>query len=310
MEIAIIGGGSVGLLLAARLSLTGSNVKLVTRTEKQAEEINNRGVLLQTLWGERIPVYIQATSIQQNLPDVDLYVLAVKQTQLNTILPSLTSIATTARVLATQNGMGHDDRLKEVLSEEQIYLAVHTEGACRHESTVVEHTGIGSWHIGSVVLNTTTVDKVIGDFLIAAGIAGLTIDHVSNIYEYLWRKLMANVVINPLTTLFEIPNGELLQSRETLDIMRVMFLEAKNVAVASGQKITEKNWQDILQICRNTSRNYSSMLQDLRNGRPIEIDAINGYIVNRGKVLGVKTPQQEAVYKAALLKAGLRIQRG
>lgn len=313
MKIAIIGGGSVGLLLAARLCLAGSQVQVITRTRQQADELTQYGLLLRSLQGEQKRIHIQAVSMEGALPEADLYVLAVKQTSLTEVLPVLRKLAPSARILAVQNGMGHDDQLKEVLALNQIYLGVHTEGARRHSYTEVEHTGKGIWQIGSIVgqdQESLILDPIIEAFLSMGEVAGLDIMYVLDIHVVMWRKLMANAVINPLTTLFEIPNGALLDFPDTVSLMKRLFVEAKEVASLHGQKIDESTWQEIVQICRNTSRNYSSMLQDLLNYRPLEIEAINGYIVRRGRELNIATPQQEAVYKATLLKAGLMAQRG
>ncbi|ATO48147.1 2-dehydropantoate 2-reductase [Brevibacillus laterosporus] len=313
MNIAIIGGGSVGLLLAARLCLAGSKVQVITRTRQQADELTKHGLLLHSLQGEQKRIHIQAVSMEGDLPKADLYVLAVKQTSLTEVLPVLRKIDPSARVLAVQNGMGHDDHLKEVLALNQIYFGVHAEGARRHSYTEVEHTGRGIWQVGSIIgqaQESLPVDPVIEAFLSVGEVAGLTIKYVFDIHGVMWRKLMANAVINPLTTLFEIPNGALLESSDTVTLMKRLFVEAKEVASLHGQKIDESTWQEIVQICRNTSRNYSSMLQDLLNCRPLEIEAINGYIVKQGRERNIATPHQEAVYKATLLKAGLMAQRG
>jgi len=309
MKIVIIGGGSVGLLMAARLALAHEHVQLVTRSEEQAASLRNQPVVLHTLQGEKkeVPIFAQAHSAA--LPIADLYLLTVKQPDIRSLLPALRGIPSTARVLALQNGLGHQEVLGEVCHPSQIFFAVNTEGARRLSPREVVHTGRGLLRIGPPYARQKR-DRIIEAFVQLASQAGMEALYVEETSSYLWRKVLANAVINPLTGIFEITNGELLDSPITLKTMRMLFDEAKRVAETQGEKITEADWQDILTICRNTSRNYSSMLQDLKNNRQTEIDAINGYIARIGRQMEVSVPMNDTVRRVIQLKSSLQLQRG
>lgn len=120
---------------------------------------------------------------------------------------------------------------------------------------------------------------------------------------------MANALINPLTALFDIPNGALLDSPDTLKLMRELFEEASAVAFANGQKMGETDWQEIVTICRNTSRNHSSMLQDVKRQKRTEVESINGYLVARGKEAGITTPLHEVLLRLILLKTDMGMEK-
>jgi 2-dehydropantoate 2-reductase len=130
----------------------------------------------------------------------------------------------------------------------------------------------------------------------------MTVEYLEDVSSILWEKLIANALINPLTALFEVPNGFLLQEPDILRMMRQLFDEASAVANQAEQKINEETWQEILTICRNTSRNTSSMLQDLRCGKQTEIEAITGYIVRKGNEYGISTPMHETLRQVIRLK--------
>lgn len=89
--------------------------------------------------------------------------------------------------------------------------------------------------------------------------------------------------------------------------MRDLFDEAAQVAAFAGQKIGEKDWQEIVVICRSTSRNLSSMLQDVMKNRSTEVQSINGYLVELGKKSGIPTPLHETLLRVILLKSGMGI---
>lgn len=309
MQIAVVGGGSVGMLVAARLSLVHHDIELITRSEEQAKRIQQEQITVETLAGNKIKMSISARAFENTLPPADLYLLTVKQPDLPRILPALQGIPDSARIVAFQNGLGHQEILENTLHPEQIFYAVNTEGARRLSASEVVYTGRGILRIGPLhPLNEK--DRLVEKLVQLAGKAGMDAHYVEETSSLLWRKVLANAVINPLTTIFEISNGELLESDVTLGTMRRLFEEAQSVAESQGQIITEADWQDILGICRNTSRNYSSMLQDLWNNKQTEIDSINGYISQLGQSMNSNAPMNEAVRRVIRLKTSLRLQRG
>ncbi|MFY0545545.1 ketopantoate reductase family protein [Brevibacillus sp. H7] len=309
MHVVVIGGGSVGLLLAARLRIGGQSVELVTRSREQAEQINRDGILLRRLDGGAEKVMVPAGNIHSPLPSGHVYLLAVKQTDVSNVIPLLRHLPRHARVLALQNGMGHHELLSDALFHDQCFFAINTEGARRVSPTEVQHTGSGLLRIGPWDRQDKR-DLLISSFVEKVNDCGIPAVYADEISSYAWRKLVANALINPLTALFEVPNGTLLDSFSTLQLMRDMFAEAAAVAASCGQKIHEPHWQEIVTICRNTSQNYSSMLQDVWKGKPTEIDSINGFLVRQGKRAGISTPLHETVLRAILLKTTVPLLRG
>lgn len=304
VHIVVIGGGAVGLLYAARLVLSGHSAVVVTRSTYQAEQIVQQGITFQHVDGRISTVPIAASSVEQALPDGDLYVLTVKQTDLPGLIPVLRQIRIGARVIAMQNGMGHQEQLSEVLLEEQCFFGINSEGARRLSGTEVIHTGHGSLRVGPWVRGHAH-DPVVQAFVDWANTNQIVASYEESIQPFAWRKLVANALINPLTAIFDVPNGGLLHHPYTVSLMRELFDEAANVASQYGQKLGETDWQEILTICRNTSRNLSSMLQDVKRGRQTEVEAINGYLVQKGKEAGIPTPLHESLLRVILLKTSM-----
>ncbi|QRG65780.1 ketopantoate reductase family protein [Brevibacillus choshinensis] len=306
LQIVVVGGGSVGLLYAARLARSGQAVTIVTRSSLQSNQLMQNGLCYQQLDGEKSVVSIVAQPIEMGLPHADVYLLSVKQTDLPDLLPPLKDLPAKARVVALQNGMGHQELLAQILPQRQCFFAINTEGARRLSATEVMHTGsgllrMGPWESGM------QADAVMQAFVDALQEAGVNAQLEASIKPYAWRKLMANALINPLTALFDIPNGALLENPQTLQLMRELFLEASAVASAHGQKMKETDWQEIVTICRNTSRNLSSMLQDVKRQKQTEVEAINGYLVKRGREAGIPTPLHDVLLRLVLLKTDVGI---
>jgi 2-dehydropantoate 2-reductase len=101
---------------------------------------------------------------------------------------------------------------------------------------------------------------------------------VTDLPTYVWRKLAINAVINPLSALLDVPNGGLLPLRQTT---RDIVEEVVQVARCEGQALeARRTLAKVRASMRQTERNPSSMLQDVRAGRRTEIDWINGAIVH------------------------------
>jgi 2-dehydropantoate 2-reductase len=304
VQTVVIGGGAVGLLYAARLVLGGNSAMVVTRSSHQAEQITRHGITFHHLDGSLDTIPIAARPVEQGLPEGSLYLLTVKQTDLLGLLPTLQQIPAHAPIIAMQNGMGHQELLSEVLPKSQCFFGINAEGAKRLSGTEVAHTGRGSLRVGPWERGQEQ-DPVVRSFINWAEANGILARYEESIQPFAWRKLVANALINPLTAIFEVPNGALLENPHTLGLMRELFVEATTVANHYGQKLGETDWQEMISICRNTSRNLSSMLQDVRRKRQTEVEAINGYLVKKGKEAGIPTPLHESLLRVILLKTSM-----
>jgi 2-dehydropantoate 2-reductase len=98
------------------------------------------------------------------------------------------------------------------------------------------------------------------------------------------------VGVNALTAIYDCPNGKLLALPKAREMMRLAVLEAAAVAEACGVKISPDPVGRTLAVCRATAGNISSMLQDVRQGRGTEIEAINGEIVRLAATFNIPAP--------------------
>ncbi|MGW8287867.1 MAG: ketopantoate reductase family protein, partial [Desulfobulbales bacterium] len=105
-----------------------------------------------------------------------------------------------------------------------------------------------------------------------------------------WSKLLVNAGINALTAIHHCPNGKLLESEDTKDMLIAAVREGETVARRLNVALIDDPLAMTLDVCRKTAQNISSMLQDVNNKRFTEIDSINGVIVTAGKKLGITTP--------------------
>jgi len=111
-----------------------------------------------------------------------------------------------------------------------------------------------------------------------------------------WIKAIINSGINPLTAFFQCKNGYLLENPILEKIVEKVCEES--VCIANANKIN-LTFEDMIQktkeVIKNTSENYSSMLQSVKKGKKTEIDSINGEIVDIGKKHNINTSMNEVL---------------
>lgn len=291
----IVGGGSLGLLLAGKLAAAGFEVTVITKSAEQARRLSEAGITIEdaVTGAPNVTAAVRAKSWEDAPAAEGLVLLTVKQTALSRgFVDRLASIVPAGGEVALfQNGIGHAEKLRAALPDRHVMVAVTTEGARRIGPTTVRHTGQGDTRIGEAGLLETSLEQ-----------AGFSVILSNKLEGDIWRKLLINAVINPLTALLRVRNGKLPASRERLELMRSLFDETFEVVQAYGfQEEREAMWQSVLAVCENTKHNESSMLQDVAAGRETEIEAINGSVCRLAAEQGRKAPWNEAV--TALVKA-------
>lgn len=313
MRIMIIGAGSLGLLFASKLAAFCTDLMLVTRTQEQAEELKLKGIQLEemdlpmrTIQNIDISSYIYETSDLHDSSnrEVDYIFLMVKQTAITEeLIHFIRSQMTTDTCLVSfQNGIGHEHKLSQANGAGRLLLAVTTEGAKRSGWRTVSHTGHGITHIGT--LKSGEQEKGPNPHILLAELlerAGFQTVLSKNMEVMVWHKLAINAVINPLTAILRVSNGELLKSSWTRSLMQDLYQEVLLLASDQGISLPEGLWETILQVCQATSSNHSSMLQDVEAGRLTEIDYMNGRLVQMARDVGLELPANNMVHK--LIKA-------
>ena len=98
---------------------------------------------------------------------------------------------------------------------------------------------------------------------------------------------MVNAVINPLTAILSVPNGELVTN---FSYEQLMDMYVDELAVILRIQNVADMREHVKQVCRITAGNRSSMLKDLENGRQTEIDAILGYVLHEAQQTRARLP--------------------
>jgi len=310
LRIWIIGAGAIGLLYGLRLARSGAEIIFYTRTKEQAAVLNTQGAVLKEN-GKASLLQIKALPIGERVEAAapeDWIWITVKQPHMDEeLLGQLAALACEgASVLSLQNGIGHLPVLHASLPHSPIYAGITTEGALRHDLHTVDHTGIGQLAIGlayspnDAMPPSKTVEKsqkMLRAVLDTAGIDVLLSNESKEMESRLYQKLLINAVVNPLTAIYGVKNGELPKEPLRRAMMAALHRESAAILQDAGllHDPEEESWDRLMSVCSKTAANESSMLRDVKSGRLTEIQWINGGIRAIARQLNQPSPLNDAV---------------
>ena len=195
--------------------------------------------------------------------------------------------------LTIQNGLGNYEIIADHVGHQRAAVGVIYVGAQLVDGAL-RATGPGRIELGRPESPTagTWLDELAS--LLAAG--GMDVKVVDDPWPSVWRKLVTNAAVNPLTALTRKTNADLLADPAAALVADVLAREVARVASAYGVPLTEddavEQWRSMAAL---TGNNRSSMLQDVEAGRHTEVDAINGAVYRHGAKRGVRAPLNQAV---------------
>lgn len=296
MKVVVIGPGALGCLLAATLARNAEDLDLwlLDHRKSRALTVARQGLVLE----EREQLYrfqIQATAdVLEIGGSADLIFLCVKAHDIVPSLERLTPLLVANTLLVTfQNGIAHLPIMSKLNGNFLWAVGVTSQGATLIGPGHVRHGGRGITRLGFLDPSPEEALSQLHEAAALLNKVGIETEVVANIIEHVWNKLLVNVGINPLTAILSCSNGNLLESATAEARLEAAVREAANVAKAKGIKVVDDPVALTKKVCHATRDNHSSMLQDVLNKRPTEIDAINGAVVEAAKELGIAVPVNE-----------------
>jgi len=328
MRIAIVGAGAIGGYLGTRLAAAGTEVTFIARGAN-LEAIRNQGMKLILEDGTEVQARgARACEKMSEAGTHDVILLTVKAHQVSAIAPELHHLLHEQTSIVTmQNGVpwwyfhkhGGQYEGKPVLAADpdgtiarhvdpaRIIGCVVYPAANLVAPAVVQVVEGNRFSLGELDGATTPRLQAIAARLIDAGFkAPLT----SEIRSEIWLKLWGNLSFNPISALTHATLVDICQFGLTRELAAQMMAEAEAIAKKLG--ITFKvGIERRIAGAEKVGAHKTSMLQDVEQGRPIEIEALVGSVVELGALTGTPTPHIGAVFAcASLLAKTLNVRRG
>ncbi len=263
MRIGIIGAGAVGMLFGAYLSKAGHNISFLVRNKSLKELYIKTNDIT-----ERIECQI-VNSIEALHP-MDIIIVAVKYHDLSSLKNNLDSLPKETPLLFIQNGLLHLQFI-DTLKQSNILLGSVLHGATKINPETVQHLGIGTTSIGFYKGKWQSLEQ-----LLKSEAEQFPFQLTENIRQILFKKALLNCLINPLTTIARVQNGELIKNESYKKILRSLYEEIIEAFEDWNDLLA---WEEVVSLCQNTEYNYSSMLKDFQSNRVMEVDTIVGAIL-------------------------------
>jgi 2-dehydropantoate 2-reductase len=311
MKICVVGAGAVGGVTAAWFSKAGHEVSLVARGA-HLEAIRTRGLTL--ISGDKRDVHpMRASSEPADFGVQDAVFVCLKTYSIGAMLPRLKSlIGPDTTVIPAINGLpwwyfykeggsfqgrsidclDPDGRMLLALDPKHILGCVVHGAAEVVEPGVVRHTAGRLFIVGEP---DRTVSVRAEGLAAAMNAAGFDARIAADIRVEIWTKLIGNLSYNPVAALTLAQMNDINGSEALLGLIRVLMEEAMRVAEAYGVRVP-MTVDERIGVAKRLAGAKISMHQDIEKGRPLEIDAIVGAVVELARKAGIATPMIDAAY--------------
>lgn len=320
MKIAIVGAGSIGAVLGAKLAASGHDVSLIARGA-HLEAIRRDGLKLVDHVGERSGTYrLPASDAPEDFGAQDLVIIALKAYAIGAMLPRLRPlVADDTVVVPAINGVpwwyfyrepgphaGH--RLHALDPDGTMFAALdcrHVLGCVVHVAAEVTAPG-EAHHTGGRRLILGEPDHSISERLQrvcgALDAAGFEAQRSASIRLDVWVKLLGNMSFNPVAAVTGYRMDQICADEDVLDVIRTMMHEGMAVSAHYGYRMPMTPDQRI-DMARQLGAVRISMLQDVERRRPLELTAVVGALIELAELARLPVPTIRMVHALAQAKA-------
>jgi 2-dehydropantoate 2-reductase len=318
VRIAILGAGATGGFLGARLASAGADVVLIARGP-HLQAMREGGLRVLEPDGEST-VRVEATDDLGVVRRADAVFVTLKAHSVPAIAERLAAnLGPDTAVVSAQNGIPwwyfqrHRGELEgtyletvdpggmvgRTIDPERVIACIVYPATTVVAPGIVRHVEGEKFSLGELDGSQTPRILALSSLLASAGLKAPV---QSRIRQELWVKLLGNAVFNPLSALTRASLGEMAESPVLAPIVRAAMEEVDAVARRLGVEMPVTINQRIKGAAR-VGAHKTSMLQDLESGRPMEIDAVAGAVVELAGKLSVAVPHLETIYGCVKLLA-------
>lgn len=313
MRFLILGAGSLGSIYGGMLEIAGHDVTLVARGEN-FNVLKNDGLTIRTPNGE-MKRHIKVVSAPNQVDAADVAFLTVKSRDTDSILKASTHLFGKTSFISLQNAAEKDAILANYAGLRHVIGGVSTVGATLVQPGVVDYTEIGYNWLGELPNGKSDRVKTIVNILNEAGIPT---DHAADITGIKWSKLVVYCANAGLSALTRLRTKEALQDPALTQVFLRLVKEGGNVMKTVGitpenhphllplRKIIDSPEAELIQEFADRARKSHetkvtvSMLQDILNNKPIEVEETFGYVTRIAREHRINTPTFHIIY--ALLR--------
>jgi len=291
-RIAVVGAGAVGGYFGGMLARAGAPVVFIGRPAF-VDAVKRDGLLLDTVqFLEKVKV-VASTELSAGR-DSDIVLFCVKTTDTARTARELRPLlADQALVVSLQNGVDNAEQIHAASGLHALAAAVYVAASVPSPGAI-KHVGRGDLVVGPESAATKRLASVFG----RAGVPCRISDHLAT---ELWTKLVWNCGLNAISALGKARYGDIIANEDARQLVEGAVVEVIFVARAAGVDLPlfedpKAAMTGAYKVAESMAATRSSTAQDLMRGKKTEIDSLNGFIVRKGRELGVPTPINHALF--------------
>jgi 2-dehydropantoate 2-reductase len=313
VRICIVGAGAIGGMLGAGLAQAGETVTFVEKNRRHADAIRTSGLRVERDGAEVVTRNVAVTDGFDEPGEQDLVVLAVKAHHIPLILPDVRKLfGPQTMVMTVQNGVpwwyfyrhgGPYDGRTIAAVDPDGFIDANIErerivGCIVYPAGEVTAPGVihvvegNRFSVGELDGSHSERIEALSQMLVRAGFKSFVLD---DIRAEIWLKLWGNLSFNPISALTRGTLAGICRNPETRALAAAMMAEAQQIGEKLGIEFRHTIEKRIAGA-QAVGEHKTSMLQDLEAGRPLEIGALVGAVVELGRFTQTPTPHIDAVY--------------
>jgi 2-dehydropantoate 2-reductase len=291
--IGIIGLGPVGSILAAHLIRSGENVVVEDAMPNILSKIQKDGLHVSGITRLAVKVDKVASSLRELAQlQPDIMFIVTKACYLKPLISELKQVYTSKmKIVSFQNGLGNEQFIAENLGIDIAYrLVINYAGNLTSPGNAVMNwfqppNYVGVLHKGKYKIDETT--KQIATILTAAG---LKTEESKDVMRHVWEKNILNSALCSLCAVTGQTMAEAMQNMHSRKIAIQLLVEGLKVAEADGYDFGSNALAKFTAYLEKGGAHKPSMLIDVENKRPTEVDFMSGAIARYGQKYHVSTP--------------------
>ncbi len=296
MRFAICGAGAIGGYVGARLVEAGHHVSFLTRG-RNLEAFQQGGLRISSPLGDLELQAINASSSTQSIGPVDIVIVTVKMPDLESVSKTLSPLLhSTTRIVTLQNGIDAKNIVGSYVDPAIVAQGVVFLSASTERPGLIRMPGGRRELIVDALQGNETMKKFFDAIHCSNAIEATPTE---NSRETVWEKFTAQSSIAAVTSLTRLTLGEIFQSQEATALLRQLLRETLEVARAVGVSLDSDHEQFVFSVySQQPPEQTSSLMCDIKAGKPTELPWLSGRIHALGKQYGIATPAHSTTWLA------------
>jgi 2-dehydropantoate 2-reductase len=297
VRIAVVGSGGTGGFFGGLLARAGEEVTFIARGA-HLEALRSRGLTVKSRLAGEFELPVRATDSPADIGPVDLVLFCVKTYDTGSAAEGIRPLVDKdTMLLSLQNGVDNAERIaRKTGHEAKLGAVAYVVSAIEAPGVVAQTAGPGRIVLGELAGGTSPRIERLHGALQSAGIAAEVHPDVPIV---IWQKFLFICAFSGVTAITRVPIGPIMADPTTQELFRGTLEEAEAVARGGGIELPEDCVEQALAMATTVEPwGRGSLYHDLAHEHRLELDALNGEVVRRGREHGIQTPLNFAIYAA------------